>query len=124
MNVLIAGSRTIFPSDKEITNLIVELEELTGKKITGIISGGAKGVDTCAEQYANKFGIKFTKIEPEWDKYGLKAGLIRNTEMLKLADALIAIWTGNVSNSTGTNDTIQKAKSMDMPMVISEMVGN
>ena len=35
-----------------------------------IVSGGAKGVDTCAKSYAHKHGITYVELAPNWKKYG------------------------------------------------------
>lgn len=80
-----------------------------------IISGNAKGIDKLGERYAKENGYKLLLYPANWDKYGKKAGPIRNSEMIKIANLLIAIWDGN---SKGTKDIIDKAKSHDITTYI------
>ena len=57
MKLLIAGSRSI--SDFDLTEYIPDDTEL-------IISGGAKGVDTIAEKYADKHKISKLILYPNY----------------------------------------------------------
>lgn len=50
--------------------------------ITEIISGHARGADQIAEMYADEKGIPVRVFPADWDKYGKKAGYIRNKKML------------------------------------------
>lgn len=38
--------------------------------VTEIVSGGARGVDSCARDYALQHGLKLTEFLPEYEKYG------------------------------------------------------
>jgi predicted Rossmann fold nucleotide-binding protein DprA/Smf involved in DNA uptake len=73
-------------------------------QITEIISGGAKGADSLAERYAIENNIPLTKYLPEWNKFGKRAGIIRNEYIVKDSDQIIAVWDGV---SKGTKNTIQ-----------------
>lgn len=57
-----------------------------------IISGGAIGVDTLAEQAAEQLGIGFSEILPDYKKYGRHAPLIRNQDIVDSADLVLAFW--------------------------------
>ena len=46
--------------------------------ITEIVSGGAKGVDSLAREYAERKGIKLTEFIPEYKSYGRAAPIVRN----------------------------------------------
>lgn len=72
----------------------------------GIVSGGAKGPDSWAEQYAEENGIEIVVYPAEWDKYGRGAGHHRNALIAKHADMCLVFWDGV---SPGTNDFIRKA---------------
>ena len=72
MKILIAGSRSIESFDLE--KYIPEGAEL-------IISGGAKGVDTLAEQYADEHKISKLILRPDYKRYGKAAPLIRNKSL-------------------------------------------
>ena len=47
-----------------------------------IIQGCAKGADTLARRWAADNGIPFEDYPADWDKYGKRAGFIRNKQML------------------------------------------
>ncbi len=96
MKVMIAGSRGIN----------IDIDQYIPEDTTLIISGGAIGVDTAAERYADKMGISKIIVRPDYKKYGKVAPLIRNKTMVDMADIVIAIWDGR---SRGTKDTIDYA---------------
>lgn len=72
-----------------------------------MISGGACGVDTFAEQYAQFYGVEFQVFKPNWDRWGKSAGYIRNSEVVDAADIVVAFWDGK---SAGTAHTINTAR--------------
>lgn len=101
MKLLIAGSRNI-------NN--IDIEKYVPNDVSIIISGGAKGVDTLAESYADKHGISKLILRPKYNMYGKAAPLKRNEEMIALADNVLVFWDGK---SKGTKFTIDKAKALD-----------
>lgn len=103
MKVLICGSRNI--TDPALVSQAVSQSGITP---THIISGGARGVDRLAGEYAVSQGIGFTEYPADWDKYGKRAGFIRNYAMVGAADAVIAVWDGT---SPGTKHSIEFARS-------------
>ena len=77
-------------------------------KIDAIISGGALGVDTLAKLYAENHNIPFTVYEADWKgEHKLKAGLVRNVDIVKACDHLIAFPS---TKSIGTKHAIKIAK--------------
>ncbi|MBQ7005213.1 MAG: hypothetical protein IJN68_02135 [Clostridia bacterium] len=102
----IAGSRSIEFSIPE---------ELMPEKIDRIISGGAKGIDRSARDYALLHHIPFTEILPEYELYGRKAPLIRNDVIIKLSDMVYIFWDGK---SRGSNYVINKCKETGKPFRI------
>ena len=99
MRIAVVGSRTL--TIENIDAYIPECDE--------IVSGGAKGVDACAEEYARRNGIKFTVFLPNYEKYGKAAPIRRNEEIVAYADKIIAFWDGV---SKGTMSTIRYAEKM------------
>ena len=85
------------------------------KDITCIISGGANGADSLAERWARENRIELLIFLPEWDKYGKSAGYIRNVDIIKASDAVIAFWDGK---SKGTQHDINLAKEHNKPLAI------
>ena len=117
-NVIIAGTRTFDDYDifEEMVDKVFDilLENYKQSEIQ-IISGNAKGVDKLGEAYAKENGYKLMLYPANWDKYGKKAGPIRNSEMIKIANYLIVVWDGI---SRGTKDIISKAKANKIPTAI------
>lgn len=106
IRIIIAGSRTITDYKKFKYHCLKALEKYKDYDIT-IVSGGAKGVDKLGERLAKEEGYRLSVYPANWEKYGKKAGYIRNIEMAKNADALIAVWDGK---SKGTAHMIDIAK--------------
>ena len=110
MKIIIAGSRTIINM-----NLLIKAIKLSSFEITStdeIVSGGARGVDTLGEKYAKQHNIKLTIFKPNWNKYGIKGGVIRNTQMSRYADCAIVVHCG----SKGSIDMINKMKKLNKPV--------
>ena len=63
------------------------------------------------EQYAKEHGYDVHYFPAEWKRYGKAAGYIRNTEMAKNADALVAFWDGA---SLGTKHMIATAEQLHL----------
>jgi hypothetical protein len=72
-----------------------------------IVSGGAKGIDTFAENYAKLNNIPFTIFPPEYNKYGRIATFVRNQQIVDASDMIIAFTS---KESKGTIDTIRRTK--------------
>ncbi|MFF1880227.1 SLOG family protein [Pseudarthrobacter sp. NPDC058196] len=54
-----------------------------------LISGHCpKGADAMAERLWRAAGFQVLEIPADWDKHGVKAGMERNTEMVRLAPSL------------------------------------
>jgi len=81
-------------------------------KIEVIISGGAKGADTLAEEWAIANNIEVLKYIPDWDIHGKKAGFIRNEDIIKNCNACIAFWDGK---SRGTNHSLDLCSKYNKP---------
>lgn len=78
------------------------------RRVTRIICGGAKGVDTLAETSAAALGIPVTVILPDYHLFQKGAPLKRNQQIVEQCDALLAIWNGK-NGSHGTIFTIRYA---------------
>ena len=95
MKLLIAGSRSIV--DFDLTGLVPTETEL-------IISGGARGIDTVAERYADEHGIKKQIVRPSYELYGRAAPIKRNEVMVDMADYVLIIWDGKSKGTKYTAD--------------------
>jgi len=90
-------------------------QTLSNIDITELISGGAKGADSLGEQYAKGKGIPTKIFLPDWNKHGKIAGFIRNTDIIKDADLVVAFWD---QKSKGTKDSIDKAYKLNKKTLI------
>lgn len=113
MKTVIAGSRNI--TDYSILKNVIDNWKYKDS-ITEIISGGAKGVDTLGESYACLRNLKLTRVLPDWEQYGKKAGMIRNKIMVDMADLAVILWDGV---SPGTKCTIDLVKKKNIPYILS-----
>jgi len=106
-NIGIIGSRR---RNTEKDYCIVEKELLENyEKGDTIISGGCpQGGDHFAELIAKKHDIPIKIFYPDWGKYGRIAGFMRNTDIAKSSDVLIACVASD--RTGGTEDTIEKFK--------------
>ena len=81
-----------------------------------IISGGAPGTDTLAEQWAKDVNVPCKVIEPDYETDNPKvAPLLRNTKIAEQCDEMIAFWDGI---SRGTEDVIKKAVKLGKQVTI------
>ena len=97
MKIAIIGSRNISVSN--IGAYVSPNDE--------IVSGGAKGVDSCAAAYARGNGMKLTEFLPQYDRYGRAAPIIRNQKIVDYADKILVFWNGT---SKGTLSVIKYAE--------------
>ncbi len=98
MKVAIIGSRNLY---------IDNLEKYLPADISEIVSGGARGIDSCAKNYSLNTGIKLTEFLPDYVKYGKGAPLKRNLQIIEYADCVVAFWDGK---SRGTKYVIEECK--------------
>jgi predicted Rossmann fold nucleotide-binding protein DprA/Smf involved in DNA uptake len=108
MKLAVIGSRSV-------TNVQLIYSILDKYEFDQIISGGAKGVDSIAEQYSRTEGLLEPIIfKPDYEKYGSPAAQFnRNSQIIETADMIISIWDGK---STGTQDSMNKAKKLGKPI--------
>lgn len=83
--------------------------------IDEIVSGGAIGADRLGARWAKAQGIKLTEFLPDWERFGKRAGFIRNEDIIKAADAILAFWDGQ---SRGTANSLSIAKRLKKPTFI------
>lgn len=108
MKTAVIGSRGLVLNTSDI-------EIYLPKATTEIVSGGAKGVDALAKNYATENDYKYTEFLPDYEKYGKAAPLIRNDEIISYADIVLALWDGK---SKGTKYVIDKCKKTDKSLIV------
>ena len=106
MRVAVIGSRGL---------LVEDLEKYLPDDTTGIISGGAKGVDASAREDALRHGLKLTEYLPEYSRYGRATPLKRNITIIENADLVLAFWDGT---SRGTKFVIDNCEKRNIPIKV------
>ena len=106
MKVAVVGSRSLW---------VDRLEEFLPPQTTEIVTGGARGVDSCAMAYAETHGLKQKVFWPDYEQYGKSAPLVRNRLIVDYADCVLAFWDGT---SRGTVYTVQYARQQGKPVRI------
>lgn len=131
MKVIIAGSRRL-NADYYLARAI----EGCGFDITEVVTGMGGNVDKAGATWAALNGIPVKEFPARWSDtslpdaiirlhpvtgqaYDAKAGPRRNEEMVKYADALIAIWDGY---SRGTDGIIDLAQKHGLPTYVINTV--
>jgi ribosomal protein L7Ae-like RNA K-turn-binding protein len=108
MKVVITGSRSI-------TDRAAVEKALDRVKFDTLISGGAKGVDQMAEDYAKDHGIEVVRVKPNW-KLGRHAGYTANAEMARMGDLLVAVHDGV---SKGTAHMVKEMQKLNKPVLLT-----
>lgn len=103
MRVAVIGSRGL---------TVPDLGKYLPEDVTEIVSGGARGVDTSAAQYAREHGIPLVEFLPEYELYGRGAPLRRNITIIEHADVVLAFWDGS---SRGTQFVINECRKRGIP---------
>ena len=109
MKLLIVGSRSIKTFD---------LSDYIASDVDTILSGGAGGVDSLAEQYADTHRLSKYIIRPRYDLYSRYVPLKRNELLVDMADKVLIIWDGC---SKGTEFTLKYAKKKNKPITLVEI---
>lgn len=99
MKIAVIGSRNLTVSN---------MKQYLPENVTEIVSGGARGVDTCAREYAEAHSIKLTEFLPQYEKYGRCAPLKRNLQIIDYADEVLVFWDGK---SRGTKFVIEHCRA-------------
>ena len=111
MKVIIAGSRDF--NDYETLKKVCDFM-LSRQDEVEIVSGTARGADQLGERYAREMGYPIKQFPADWSK-GKSAGYLRNEDMAKYGDALIAFWDGS---SKGTEHMINLAKKRGLKVKV------
>ena len=107
--IAIIGSRTFDNYD-----LLKSVVSTDG--VEQIISGGAKGADSLARDFAAENGLPMLEFLPDYKTHGRSAPFVRNSQIVEAADIVYAFWDGK---STGTLDSLKKARTLKKTIVIT-----
>lgn len=108
MRVIIAGGRK-FDDYKRLARICMHIMS----KQDTVVCGMARGVDRLGHRFAITHGLEIAPYPAQWERYGKRAGILRNVDMAENADCLIALWDGE---SRGTKHMIETAldKGLDV----------
>lgn len=113
MKTIIAGSRGITDYD-----IVLDAMRLARqKKIvpTVVVSGAARGVDKLGERWGHERGLEVVQFPAIWKMFGKGAGRVRNAQMARYSDALVAVWDGQ---SRGTKHMIEVARLQGLHLYV------
>jgi YspA, cpYpsA-related SLOG family len=82
---------------------------------TIIVSGGARGVDRCAAHAARARGLRVIELFADWQRFGRRAGYLRNELIVRRCGRMVAFWDGS---SPGTRHSIDLARKLGRSVVI------
>lgn len=105
MRIIVAGGRD-FGDGVVAAQAFKELTTSLNTTDFEVVSGGAKGADAMGEHLAEYYEYPTKVFKANWKGHGVAAGPIRNEEMAKYADVLLAFWDGQ---SKGTKHMIKRA---------------
>lgn len=108
MKAAIVGSRGLILNTSDISFYLPAA-------VTEIVSGGAKGVDTLAKNFAIENNYKYIEFLPDYEKYGKAAPLRRNDKIIDYSNLVLALWDGK---SKGTEYVINKCKEIGKSLIV------
>jgi hypothetical protein len=97
--------------DRELRRLIPKGSE----EFYSLITGGARGADTLAFNWALNNDVTVQVIPADWKNNGKKAGILRNIVMIDKCDLLLSFWD---CESPGTKHAIEYAVSINKPVTV------
>lgn len=109
MKIAIVGSRTFQNYDLMCEFIERKLSDEEFNSVEAVVSGGTRGADSLAEQYARENGLEMILFKADWRGLGSKAGPMRNVEIIRECDICFAFWDGK---SSGTRHDIELCKQM------------
>lgn len=109
--IAIVGSRD-YPRRQDVIDFVNTLAD-----DVIVVTGGAAGVDTWAEEAARARKLRVTVFYPQWKLWGKAAGFRRNYWIVAYADRCMAF---HYMNSRGTADTIRRFQAENKPVDVEE----
>lgn len=119
VRVIISGSKSFDDYDLLKEKCMEILRPHMSNPIS--IISGADGTCKLGEQLARDYRLHCVRMPADWDRYGERAGFLRNLEVVDYANQdgsiaiLIAFWDGK---SEGTKHMIDIARERKMPVYV------
>lgn len=109
--IAIVGSRD-YPRLDDVWEFVATLPDTAT-----VVSGGARGVDTAAEEAARARGLAVEIFPADWNTYGKSAGFRRNADIVNAADEVVAFI---YRNSKGASHSVELARRAGKPVRVIE----
>lgn len=109
VRMMITGGRDFEDREKAYRRLDRVRKSLDedGLIVTGLVHGGARGADRIGRDWAVQRGLQEYCFKPDWEKYGKRAGFIRNEQMLESTPAPVVVVA--MEGGNGTRHAIREA---------------
>jgi hypothetical protein len=124
LRVLVTGSRN-WTDPQAIADALTDvLEPRPTPGIPVLVHGGARGADRLADQIWRDFIQHGLDLHPpevhraDWERYGRRAGIVRNAEMIAAGAAVCLAFP--IGESRGTRHCMQLAEKAGIPVVVHE----
>lgn len=117
VKLIIAGTRDF--EDYSTLKAVIQDQGLIDEENLIIISGMARGADLLGVRWAIQYKRPLIRMPADWDKYGRRAGYIRNSEMADVGTHLLALWD---SKSRGTKNMIDIACDKGLEVCVFDYV--
>jgi len=120
MKIIVAGSRGFEDFkllEESLIDIIKNKLKLEKRNQVTIVSGTASGADKLGERFAEKYGLVLDQFPADWNKYGKRAGYLRNKQMALHSDVLVCFWDGK---SRGTKHMIEIANEKKLRSFVIE----
>lgn len=109
LKVAVIGSRDT--GDIKLEHLLAHIPLNTSL----LISGGAAGIDSYAEEAARILKLPIRVILPDYVTFGRQAPLVRNRQIVQAADLVLAFWD---THSRGTAHALRCCIETETPFRI------
>lgn len=116
LRILVTGSRTWTDREAVHHSLTTAVRELTFDGEIIVVHGGARGADTFAAEWASaRLEARAERHDADWQLWGKRAGMKRNSEMVALgADLCLAFIR---DNSPGASHCAELARKAGIPTI-------
>ena len=126
LKLAICGSREISLSPSQLDALIYTFFTPDPSTFDAeIVSGGAKGMDVSAKEYADTFRFSYREFKPEYDKYPPKlAPLKRNTQIAEYSDKLLVIRYNDSNGSIHVASEFKRLKKSVYEIILPKVTND
>ena len=105
MIVLVTGGRG-YSNRQYVFYILDQIHQRS--KITLLVHGGARGADTLAGEWAESRGVPVQAFMADWERYGYRAGPVRNARMLREAQPRLCV---AFAGGRGTADMVYRCQA-------------